>query len=324
MNILEAKKYGKAQLSFSPTPELDTAVILQHVTGFDRTKLLLKRDFSLSREQEQSFTAAIEKRKTGLPVAYITGQKEFFGFNFFVSPAVLIPKPDTELLVEQALNALGLFYEKMENADGSLKKIPEICDMCCGSGCVGLSVLKALAENDGISPENLPKMTFADISEPALEICQKNARHLLDFDESLPARLRFIRSNLFENIPHYSFDFILTNPPYVPHSESLELLKDGRSEPLLALDGDVTAEGDFSGTEDGLFLIRRLIPQCFERLAPGGMLLMETGEYNARETALLFEKARLKNVLIKKDLNGMLRNVMGTKPYSSGETKSGC
>lgn len=324
MNILEAKKYGKARLCRSPSPELDTAVILQHVTGFDKTQLLLKRDCQLSEEQEKAFVAAVEKRKTGLPVAYITGQKEFFGFDFFVNPAVLIPKPDTEILVEQALNALGLFYGRMENADGSLKKIPEICDMCCGSGCVGISVLKALAENDGISVENLPKMTFADISGAALEVCQKNARRLLDFDENIPSRLRFIRSNLFENLPDYSFDFILTNPPYVPHSESLELLKDGRSEPLLALDGDVTAEGEFSGTEDGLFLIRRLVPQCFERLAPGGLLIMETGEYNAEETARLFKEAGFKDVGLKKDLNGMLRNVTGTKPYRPEETKSGC
>ena len=267
MNILEAKKYGKEQLKNSPSPDLDVSVLLQFVTGFDRTQLLLKRDCNLSKEQETNFLDAIKRRKTGLPVAYITGHKEFYGYDFYVTPAVLIPKPDTEILIDQALNSLALFYSKNENKDGSIKKIPEICDMCSGSGCVGISVLKALLENDGIPVNCLPKMTFVDISADALEITKKNAERLLGKGEKLNnpenltsalSKLRFIQSNLFENVP-FSFDYILTNPPYVPHSESLELLKDGRSEPLLALDGDVGSDGEYSGTEDGLFLIKRLV-----------------------------------------------------------------
>lgn len=324
MNILEAKKYGKEQLKNSPSPDLDVSVLLQFVTGFDRTQLLLKRDCNLSKEQETNFLDAIKRRKTGLPVAYITGHKEFYCYDFYVTPAVLIPKPDTELLIDQALNSLALFYSKNENKDGSIKKIPEICDMCSGSGCVGISVLKALLENDGIPVNCLPRMTFVDISADALEITKKNAERLLGKGEKLNnpenltsalLKIRFIQSNLFENVP-FSFDYILTNPPYVPHSESLELLKDGRGEPLLALDGDVGSDGEYSGTEDGLFLIKRLVPQCFEHLVCGGTLIMETGEYNAEQTAKLFEKTGFKNVHIEKDLNDMLRDVTGTKPHS--------
>ncbi len=321
MTIQQAKKTGKTLLSHSPTAELDVSVILQTITGFSKTQLLLNRDFELSASQEEKFLADIKKRQTGLPIAYITQKKEFYGFNFFVSPDVLIPKPDTELLVDQSLNALAVLYQKIENADGTLKRIPEICDMCSGSGCVGISVLKALSENDGISVNNLPKLTFVDISKKALDITQKNAEDLLGDGEKFKdleklksplSKVRILQSNLFENVP-FSFDMIITNPPYVPHDEALELLTDGRSEPLLALDGDVSVNGEYAGTNDGLALIKRLVPQCYEKLVRGGLLLMETGEYNAEKTAELFVKAGFKNVRIEKDLNDMLRNVCGEK-----------
>ncbi len=321
LTVQQAKKTGKSLLTHSPTAELDVSVILQSITGFSKTQLLLNRDFELSTEQEEKFLSDIKKRQTGLPVAYITQKKEFYGFNFFVNPDVLIPKPDTELLVDQALNALAVLYQKIENADGTIKKIPEICDMCSGSGCVGISVLKALAENDGISVNSLPKLTFVDISKKALDITQKNAENLLGNGEKFKdleklksplSKVRILQSNLFENVP-FSFDMIITNPPYVPHEEAVELLTDGRSEPLLALDGDVDVNGEYAGTKDGLALIKRLVPQCYEKLVRGGLLLMETGEYNAEKTAELFVKAGFKNVRIEKDLNDMLRNVCGEK-----------
>ena len=312
MTIQEAKLYGKNQLASSPTPELDTAVLLQHITGFDKTHLLLNRDFELSGEQESDFLAAIEKRKTGFPVAYITGHKEFFALDFLVTPDVLIPKPDTELLVELALDALE---DKFRANPAS---IPTVCDMCTGSGCVGISI------NAELRMQNAElKMTFVDISEKALEVAKKNAQRLLGMGEpsdQCPVphyelsimNCAFVQSNLFENIPH-TFDLIVTNPPYVPHSESLELLKDGRSEPLLALDGDVTENGEYARTEDGLSLIRRLLPQCYEHLNRNGVLIMETGEYNAQETAELFRQAGFRNVRIEYDMNEMMRDVVGVK-----------
>ena len=312
MTIQEAKLYGKINLPDSPTPELDTAVLLQHITGFDKTHLLLNRDFELSGGQESDFLAAIEKRKTGLPVAYITGHKEFFALDFLVTPDVLIPKPDTELLVELALDALE---DKFRANPAS---IPTVCDMCTGSGCVGISI------NAELRMQNAElKMTFVDISEKALEVAKKNAQRLLGMGEpsdQCPVphyelsimNCAFVQSNLFENIPH-TFDLIVTNPPYVPHSESLELLKDGRSEPLLALDGDVTENGEYARTEDGLSLIRRLLPQCYEHLNRNGVLIMETGEYNAQETAELFRQAGFRNVRIEYDMNEMMRDVLGVK-----------
>ncbi len=300
MTIQQAKIHGKSELTSSPTPELDTTVLLQHITSFDKTHLLLNRDYELTAEQEADFFAAIEKRKTGFPIAYITGHKEFFGLDFYVTPDVLIPKPDTELLVELALDALE---DKFLAKPGM---IPTVCDMCTGSGCVGISVAKAFSEKN---QENFPKFTLVDISEKALAVTKKNAERLLG---ASGRSVHFVQSNLFENIPH-TFDLIVTNPPYVPHSESVELLKDGRSEPLLALDGDVDLDGNSSGTNDGLGLIRRLVPQCYEHLNRNGVLIMETGEYNAEETAELFKQAGFRNVRIEYDMNEMMRDVVGIK-----------
>lgn len=310
MTVFEAKELGRKKLKSSPSAVLDTSVILQWITGFDKTTLLLKRDFILSPQQESSFLNALEKRETGFPVAYITGTKEFYGFDFFVTPDVLIPKPDSEILVDNALNALAQIYSNLEEKNSVLKKIPLVCDMCCGSGCIGLSVLKSLWKNDGIPLENLPKMTFIDISEKALKICKKNAQNL--FDEYFFCKMNFVQSNLFEQ-SSVTFDLIITNPPYVPHCEAVKLLKDGRSEPLLALDGDVDENGNYSGEDEGLSLIKRLVVQCFAHLCHGGLLIMETGEYNAEKTAQLFIQAGFKQVKIEKDLNGMLRNVLGVK-----------
>ena len=341
MTIQEAKIHGKSELISSPTPELDTAVLLQHITGFDKTHLLLNRDFALTAEQKAVFLSSIEKRKTGLPVAYITGHKEFFGLDFFVTPDVLIPKPDTELLVELALDALEDKFRAKPEA------IPTVCDMCTGSGCVGLSIAKTLSDKasekkettdytdgckcdvsedfrecGGAEDSRSLSLTLVDISEKALDIAKKNAERLLKLDErsNVPKRnfqlstfnFHLIQSNLFENVLP-AFDLIVTNPPYVPHSESVELLKDGRSEPLLALDGDVNERGESSGSDDGLALIRRLVPQCYEHLNRNGVLIMETGEYNAEATAELFKEAGFRNIHIEYDMNEMMRDVVGVK-----------
>jgi release factor glutamine methyltransferase len=298
MTIQQAKIHGKNELTSSPTPELDVAVLLQHITGFDKTHLLLNRDYELNAGQEGEFLSAIERRKTGFPVAYITGHKEFFGLDFYVTSDVLIPKPDTELLVELALDALEDKFRAKPDM------IPTVCDMCTGSGCVGLSI----AKNIKMSNEKSLAITLVDISEKALAVAKKNAERLISEKDSV----HFVQSNLFENIPR-TFDLIVTNPPYVPHSESVELLKDGRSEPLLALDGDVDEYGEYDFTDDGLSLIRRLVPQCYEHLNRNGVLIMETGEYNAEETAELFKQAGFRNVRIEYDMNEMMRDVVGVK-----------
>ena len=309
MTVAEAKRRLVAALSpKSPSPQLDADCVLQHVLGCDKTRLLLRRTDVLSAAQENAAWDALSKRLTGLPIAYITGHKEFFGYDFVVTPAVLIPKPDTELLVELALAAVE------DKLSAHPDAVPTVCDMCTGSGCVGISLFRALSEKNsadyGNASESLLTLTLADISAAALAVARTNAAQLLP--QKQRASVHVVQTNLFEALPHV-FDIIATNPPYVPHNEAVALLQDGRGEPLLALDGDVSAAGDFAGSADGLSLIRRLIPQAYAHLAPNGVLLMETGEYNAETAAGLCHQAGFRAVHIERDLSGLLRVVCGTK-----------
>ncbi len=291
----------------SATPDLDVQVLLQHAMHYDKTQLLLFSDNHIPDEQLEWLYNAIEKRNTGFPVAYITGHKEFYGFDFFVTPEVLIPKPDTEILVDRALQ---IILEKME--DSSNAEPLKICDMCTGSGCIGLSVMKTLYAVDKIPVENLPQITMVDISSHALEIAKKNAARLLP-EQEIIKKLNFVQSNLFQNIED-KFDLILTNPPYVPSSMVDELLSDGRNEPRLALDGDMiieSLEGDTFNT-DGTSIIKQLILQACDHLTFDATILMETGEYNAIKTAE-FAQIQGFSTQIHTDLEGAYRNVEMTK-----------
>ena len=301
------KDFSEKLKNKSPSPQLDMEVLIEHFTGLSKTRQLLNRDLELSPENQKLLEDALQKRLTGLPVAYITGHKEFFGYDFLVNPSVLIPKPDTEILVERAID---LIIGKMEARPDCLLTI---CDMCTGSGCIGLSVLKSLIEVYKIPSGQLPKITMIDISADALEVAEKNIEHL-----GLPREnLRLVRSNLFEQFSSdggWTFDLILTNPPYIPHTLVDKLLEDGRNEPRLALDGDVTLTGDRPFTmegdpaDDGLEIIRNLIPQAKAHLSPKGIILMETGEYNAEESSRLAKSYNFRTQ-IHPDLEGQLRVV---------------
>ncbi|MCR4733608.1 MAG: peptide chain release factor N(5)-glutamine methyltransferase [Treponema sp.] len=327
MTIREFKTESIKQLSLSPlshSPALDIDVLLMHKLNLTKTALLLNYNIELQKEDIIWLENAIQKRINGLPIAYITGHKDFYGFDFIVTPDVLIPKPDTEILVEKAIEKITYILSKKE------KKSPKICDMCTGSGCIAISVFKSLLENKNILPEELPSFYLVDISQKALEIAKRNAAKLLNYkgdrdnysdnypikkykgDRDSPlespipsSKITFIQSNLFQNITT-SFDIILTNPPYVPSSMTDELLSDGRNEPRLALDGDVCDNGDRDKSNDGLSIIRRLIPQAKKHLNPNGFILMETGEYNAKAAALIAECYGFTSKIYK-DLEGQLR-----------------
>lgn len=308
MTVSQFKTQALKKLTVcSPSPQLDIEVLLEYCLKFSKTQLLLNHQKELSSEEENWLSDAILKREKGLPIAYITGHKEFFGYDFVVSPAVLIPKPDTEILVERGIE---IILEKME---AHPHQILTVCDMCTGSGCIALSVLRTLVDVYKIPEEKLPKFTLVDISPAALEIAEKNVVGLGELKE----RVRIVRSNLFEQFSRdggWTFDVILSNPPYIPHSMVNELLKDGRSEPRLALDGDVTITGDAALTnngelaDDGLEIIRNLIPQAKAHLSPMGVILMETGEYNAEATAD-YAKDFGFSARIHRDLEGQLRVV---------------
>ena len=302
----------------SPSAKLDAEVLLIYSLGFTKTELLLKRDYEVPAEKEAWLRNAVARRATGLPIASITGHKEFYGYDFIVTPDVLIPKPDTEILVERAVDVI------LSIMDARGENLLTVCDMCTGSGCIAVAVAKTLIEDERVPPEQLPKFTLADISEAALDVSRRNVAALLgcgpdgassEASRLILSRFNFVRTNLFDAISEaIKYDVVLSNPPYIPHTMVDELLRDGRSEPRLALDGDITLEGDRAiaadgkAVNDGLEIIRNLIPQAQAHLAPRGTVLIETGEYNAEETAALAEAAGF-NTEIHRDLEGQLRVV---------------
>lgn len=305
MTIKEAKDWGAAEIFAaiaSETARLDAEVLLQNATGMTKTQLLFRRDTVLEAAQEAAFRAGVAQRKTGLPIAYITGRKEFFARDFLVTRDVLIPKSDTELLVEKSF---AILREKSHSAH-----ILSVCDMCAGSGCVGLSILAECIDARLFPRALLPAVTLADISDNALAVAKKNAERIIPAEYR--ERVRFVRSNLFEATA-LKFDLIAANPPYIPHGEAVALLADGRAEPLLALDGDVDIAGNATHADDGLGVMRNLVPQAFAHLAPGGVLIAESGEYNADDTARLFSAAGFRDVEIFCDLSGQKRCTQGRK-----------
>ena len=330
MTIREARKEAVRLLSsadsskqVSPTPALDADCILCNILHTSRSSLLAHDEQNLSPSQYKAFCKALEKRQTGLPVAYITGHKEFFGFDFCVSPAVLIPKPDTELLVELSLDEIKTRAAGIkESTNGGPGKCPGteqahggepqlyIADVCTGSGCVILSILKTLEQKHTALLQNIRLVCRAsDISEAALYIARKNATRLLG--GSAIEKPRFFCADLLGfglpagRVSENRYDIIVSNPPYVPSGVAVELLRDGRNEPLLALDGG----------KDGTDIIRRLITQSYRALKAGGVLLLETGEYNAADTRQALTKAGFSDIITFEDLSGLPRVTRARKQY---------
>ncbi|MGI5102182.1 peptide chain release factor N(5)-glutamine methyltransferase [Treponema vincentii] len=286
---------------------LDADVLLQHFLNKPRAWLFAHDDADISPIRE-TFCEAVERRSTGLPIAYITGEKDFWGLSFKVSPDVLIPKPDTELLVERSLAVIKEKAEALRPPEQTLY----LLDPCTGSGCVAISILYTL-EAEGI--RNIVCVAV-DISPAALAIARLNAERLLSAEaqrrlcfiegdmRSLPETIARVReslspSSLLPNI--LRFDLIAANPPYVPSALTQELLKDGRNEPALALDGG----------SDGLDFIRVLTNNTRTVINRNGILLSEVGEYHAQAASKLFETAGFSDIRIHQDLAGQDRLIEG-------------
>ena len=274
MQYQKLYRMGKDRLTEAKIPEaeLDARLLLEEVCGTDRNDLLVHGDKEIPPEQCDRYVEYIQRRQKREPLQQITGYQEFMGLRFKVTPDVLIPRQDTEILVEEVMRYLH---------DGM-----HILDMCTGSGCILLSLLKYSNDCEG---------TGCDISEKALKVAEENA-------EMLSLNASFVQSNLFENISG-KYEFIVSNPPYIPTGVIPTLMEEVRDhEPVSALDG----------REDGLYFYREIVEKAGEYLYPGGMLFFEIGYDQAEKVSSLMRQAGYQEVTVCKDLAGLDRVVYGT------------
>ncbi len=263
-----------------PDADVDARLILEHVTGVTPAQMAADPKVRLTKEQAAACRNLAKERTSRKPLQYLLGEQEFMGLPFAVRENVLIPRQDTEHLVEAVLSHVN---------DGDT-----VLDLCTGSGCVLLSVLKLWRD---AHPEGTLQGTGVDLSDDALSLAKENARSLgVDAD--------FIKSDLFENWTETA-NVITANPPYIA-SEVIEgLMPEVRDyEPRLALDGG----------EDGLGLLRKIAAEAPAHLAPGGWLLCEIGNDQGDAVSDLFTQAGLQNVTVKKDYAGCDRVVSGQVP----------
>lgn len=255
-----------------PDAEVDASLLLSHITGQNPMNLRLDSWSQVSFADETAFRALCERRKTRVPLQYLTGVQSFLGRDFHVDERVLIPRPETELLAERALTLL--------HAD----ECPTALDLCCGSGCLAVSL--ALGEPRA-------EVHAADLSDGALCVTRMNA-------ERLHARVTLHQGDLFAAVPEeLSFSVIVSNPPYIPAQDCLVLQEEVRREPLMALDGGA----------DGLDFYRRIAQEVPHRLRSGGTLLMEVGFDQAEAVMALCRAAGLTPIAIHEDYQHIPRIV---------------
>jgi len=226
------------------TYDIDAKVLLKHTLSCNDMYLIIHQNDELTSEKRHEFLTYVERRKSGEPVAYITGEKEFMGFKFKVSEDVLIPRPDTETLVNEVLRCTND------------RKEVRILDLCTGSGAVGVSLAKMLP---------YAEVTMVDISMPALEIARENAIDLM-----VDRRCEFMCTDVLNDLCDIDeqYDIVVSNPPYIRTDVLGTLMKDVKDfEPSLALDGG----------EDGLIFYRTIVDNAETILKEGGLLFFEIG-----------------------------------------------
>lgn len=264
------------------TPDLDARLLVGAALGLDLTGLVIGAKQTLGDTQAHRLADLVHRRLDGWPVARLTGRKEFWGLPFDLDSATLVPRPDTETVVEAALEAVG----------GARSAPLQIADLGTGSGALLLALLSELPGATGVG---------TDISMAALCTARANAAQL-----GLQDCARFIRCD-YAGALAAGFDLIVSNPPYIATAAIPELAREVRDhDPHLALDGGA----------DGLDAYRRLVPQAVERLGPGGALVVEVGFDQADAVTALMQTSGLSEIAARADLGGILRVVRGRK--SSG------
>ena len=270
---ITAEQYRAAGI---PDPENDAALLLTHLTGRPSLELRLDADSETDPAVMAAYQDFVQKRLKRIPLQYLLGEASFFRRVFRVDPRVLIPRPETELLCEWALEVI----RDMPS--------PQVLDLCCGSGCIGLTI-KA-ERSDAV-------VTLSDISADALNVAAANAARL-SIDVSV------CQSDLLEAFPRSSFDLIISNPPYIPSAECDRLQPEVMREPRLALDG---------GT-DGCNIYRRIIRTAGYALVAGGKLLMELGIHESGVISSYLSAYGYSGTEIRKDYAGIDRMILAVFP----------
>lgn len=297
MTYRELYEKGCAALAAAGIEEagLDARLLIEYVCGTNRNDLLVHGDRPVEQEQEEIYLQLIAKRGSRIPLQHLTGEQDFMGLTFRVNEHVLIPRQDTEILVEEVLKELH---------DGM-----RILDMCTGSGCILTSLLHYSNDCQGVG---------VDISEDALAVARENAARLLGsessssrdvvlwagnlFQKEEDSCAVFVQSDLFENITE-KYDFIVSNPPYIRSDVIPTLMPEVKDhEPVQALDG----------TEDGLYFYRRIVSEGRAYLVRGGKLYFEIGHDQAEAVSGLMRDAGFLEVTVVKDYAGLDRVVYGT------------
>jgi len=258
------------------SPRMNAELLLMFTLGCDRAYLFAHPERELTTDEDSRYHEALSQRARGIPAQYITGHQEFWGMDFIVTPAVLIPRPETEHVIEAVLKL-------NDGARASSPGYPaRIVDVGTGSGCIALALAKELPHAE---------IHATDISSPALEVARANAaRHQLE------SRIHFHQTDLLQDLDPLAFDFVVSNPPYVGESEADQVQLEVRKfEPRNAV---------FAGPT-GLEVIERLIPQAHAALKPGGWLVIEISGTIADRVQRLLEG--WKQVHITDDLQGIAR-----------------
>lgn len=310
MFIREALAQGSADLKYAgiKTPGLDASLLLAHILKKTRTELLAATTETLSEKTCEEFCSLIERRASGECAAYLTGKKEFRGLEFKVNNSVLVPRPDTETLVEAAVKIISLqiskkkndkvtqsFTEEKDNDQGlntlcclEVNKI-KILDLCTGSGAAAIALKHEKPELE---------VYAADISKEALEIAKENAVNLLGDN-----KIQFFQGDLFDALIAHpsSFSVIISNPPYIPSAEIETLQAEVQNEPRIALDGGVS----------GLEIIERIIDSAPFYLQNGGTLLLEADPRQMEKIKKLLKHKGFKNIDFYRDLSDNQRVISG-------------
>lgn len=277
MTIREAIRKGTIELKTNniEEPNIKARLLMQAILNKDRQYLLVYDSEKLKKSQEEKYLKSIDELIDGKPLQYITHSQEFMKMNFFVNEDVLIPRPDTEILVEEVIDIC-----KNRN------KV-KILDLCTGSGAIAVSLAKYLKNSEVVA---------SDISKKAIAISKKNAK-----SNKVEDRITFIESDLFKKIKKEKYDVIVSNPPYIKKRVIKSLNKEVQKEPSIALDGG----------EDGLEFYRKIINESYNYLKFGGYLCLEIGYDQKQEVVDLIKKEnKYLSVYTKKDFGGNDRIVI--------------